>query len=153
MIDKREAYSILEFSLERLCGVKVGVTQCANMYEFEKKEKKYVLFHRHKNETGSLMVHFSPNALEKFEQQAGERIAVIGYTIDFFNPSTECNELVMLVMTVENLRRQLKNPYNTSVLRGAKTNNIILKFDSYSLSILERENDFLTVRFCMSDKN
>ena len=95
------------------------------------------------------MVHFSPDALERFEIQAGDRVAVLGYTICYVNPNSKKEEMLLLAATLSNIRNQLNNPYNSAVIRGEKTNNIIIKFDSYSLSIMERENDLLTARFCI----
>lgn len=149
MLEKSVAFDVLKHSLELIKGFQLKKTHSANVYEFCVEERKYVLFHRHKNEKGSLMVHFSPDALERFEIQAGDGAAVLGYTICYVNPNSKKEEMILLAATLSNIWNQLSNPYNSAVIRGEKTNNIIIKFDSYSLSIIERENDLLTARFCI----
>lgn len=149
MLEKTVAFDVLKHNLELIKGFRLEETNSANMYEFYVEERKYVLFHRHKNEKGSLMAHFSPDAFDNFEMQAGDGVAVLGYSICYVNPNSKKEEMLLIVATVGNIRNQLDNPYNSAVIRGEKTNNIILKFDSYSLSIMERENDLLTARFCI----
>lgn len=149
MLEKKAAYELLKNNFEIIRGVKLNNTQAANVYEFSLDNKDYVLFHRHKNEKGSLMVHFFPEALDTFDSQAEGRIAVLGYTICYINPLTKKEEMVLLISTVDNIRQQLMNPYNSAVIRGEKTNNVIIKFDPYSWSIMEQEADFITARFCI----
>lgn len=151
MINKDNVKKWLEIQLETI-GATIKASDKANSFNFVLNGETYTLYHRHKNEKGSLLCHLEPKDLEKMIEDSPEHtIPCLAFSVTYTNKDTEKKELFMFILTIDNIYYQVENKYNTSIKLGEKTGNYIFKYGSdIEKNILNDSCDILTARLVIS---
>lgn len=147
-MDKKNVFKLIESQLN-LLKYPVFNTAKAGAYNFVANDKKHILYHRHKNEIGSLMWHITKDSLSALKTNCDDDvIPCLAFSVFFNDPVTQKDTLFIYASTIDKIYTELDNPYNSAIFYGEKTGNILFKYGSdFERHILKCCADIFTTTF------